>query len=81
MTDVPPILAGVPGTFPHSVFHERHPRLIEQVIGAHPYGPAARADSLAQLEPSADAVAAAVRAARAAGPYGCAPITCSISLG
>ncbi|QIS20670.1 damage-control phosphatase ARMT1 family protein [Nocardia terpenica] len=42
MTDVPPILAGVPGTFPHSVFHERHPRLIEQVIGAHPYGPAAR---------------------------------------
>ncbi|RDI49279.1 damage-control phosphatase ARMT1 family protein [Nocardia mexicana] len=38
MTDAPQILAGVPGSFPHSVFHERHPKLIEQVIDAHPYG-------------------------------------------
>ncbi|MBB5911825.1 hypothetical protein BJY24_000692 [Nocardia transvalensis] len=38
MTDAPQILAGVPGSFPNSVFHERHPKLIEQVIGAHPYG-------------------------------------------
>ncbi|WP_245401410.1 damage-control phosphatase ARMT1 family protein [Nocardia albiluteola] len=43
MTDAPPILAGIPGTFPHSVFHERHPLLIEQVIAGRPYAPAQRA--------------------------------------
>ncbi len=43
MTVAPPILAGVPGSFPHSVFHERHPKLIDQVLAAHPYGPAERA--------------------------------------
>lgn len=44
MNDGTPILAGVPGTFPHSVFHERHPLLIEQVIAGRPYAPAQRAD-------------------------------------
>lgn len=37
MTLAPPILAGVPGSFAHGVFHERHPKLIDQIIGAHPY--------------------------------------------
>lgn len=36
--ELPPrIPVGMSESFPHSVFHERHPRLIEQVIGAHPY--------------------------------------------
>ncbi|MQY21998.1 damage-control phosphatase ARMT1 family protein [Nocardia macrotermitis] len=48
MTVAPPILAGVPGTFAHSVFHDRHPVLIDQVIAAHPYGPAQR-DALHRL--------------------------------
>lgn len=37
MTLALPILAGVPGSFAHNVFHERHPKLIAQVIAAHPY--------------------------------------------
>ncbi|RBO92793.1 damage-control phosphatase ARMT1 family protein [Nocardia puris] len=39
----PPISLGTPDSFARSVFHERHPKLIEQVIGAHPYGAAQRA--------------------------------------
>lgn len=38
----PVILIGEPGSFPWSVFHRRHPRLIRQVIDALPYGPAER---------------------------------------
>ncbi|MQY30966.1 damage-control phosphatase ARMT1 family protein [Nocardia aurantia] len=38
----PVILAGAPDTFARSVFHDRHPKLIERVIGAHPYGEAER---------------------------------------
>lgn len=38
MTVAPPILTGTPGSFARSVFHQRHPKLIEQVITAHPYG-------------------------------------------
>ncbi|WP_019932242.1 damage-control phosphatase ARMT1 family protein [Nocardia sp. BMG111209] len=34
----PVILAGTPGTFARSVFHDRHPTLIERVLEAHPYG-------------------------------------------
>jgi len=34
----PPIPVGISESFPHSVFHQRHPKLIEQVIEAHPYG-------------------------------------------
>ncbi|KAA8886213.1 protein-glutamate O-methyltransferase family protein [Nocardia colli] len=37
MNLAPPILAGAPGSFAHSVFHERHPTLIDQVTRAHPY--------------------------------------------
>ncbi|MBF6331199.1 damage-control phosphatase ARMT1 family protein [Nocardia transvalensis] len=48
MTVASPILAGVPGSFPRSVFHERHPKLVEQVLAAHPYGPAEQ-DALRRL--------------------------------
>ncbi|MFF3572002.1 damage-control phosphatase ARMT1 family protein [Nocardia jiangxiensis] len=54
MTAAPPILAGVPGTFPHSVFHDRHPVLIDQVIAGHPYDPAQRAALLRLLDESRD---------------------------
>ncbi|WP_051026722.1 damage-control phosphatase ARMT1 family protein [Nocardia higoensis] len=37
--ELPPrIPVGMSPSFPHSVFHERHPKLVEQVIEAHPYG-------------------------------------------
>lgn len=39
----PTILSDVPGSFAWGVFHERHPKLIQQVLGALPYGPAERA--------------------------------------
>lgn len=39
----PPILSGVPGSFAWGVFHERHPKLIQQVLDAQPYGPSEQA--------------------------------------
>ncbi|WP_239089848.1 protein-glutamate O-methyltransferase family protein [Sphaerimonospora thailandensis] len=40
---IPPVIrSDEPGSFPWGVFHERHPRLIRQVIDALPYGPAER---------------------------------------
>lgn len=56
MTAAPPILAGVPGTFAHSVFHDRHPVLIDQVIAGHPYDPAQRAALHRLLDESRDGV-------------------------
>lgn len=56
MTAAPPILAGVPGTFAHSVFYERHPLLIDQVIAGHPYDPAQRAALRRLLDESRDGV-------------------------
>lgn len=44
----PTILSDVPGSFAWRVFHERHPKLIQQVLDALPYGPAERA-SVEQL--------------------------------
>jgi len=38
----PVILGGTPGSFARDVFHERHPKLIQQVLDALPYGPAVR---------------------------------------
>ncbi|WP_329500873.1 damage-control phosphatase ARMT1 family protein [Kitasatospora herbaricolor] len=43
MSPAPTIRSDVPGSFPWSVFHERHPRLVQQVLDALPYGPAERA--------------------------------------
>jgi hypothetical protein len=40
MTVAPQILSGVPGSFARGVFHERHPKLVDQVIAALPYEPA-----------------------------------------
>ncbi|MFI5775702.1 damage-control phosphatase ARMT1 family protein [Nocardia sp. NPDC051570] len=56
MTIAPPILAGVPGSFARGVFHERHPKLIEQVLAAHPYGPAESAALRELLSESTDGV-------------------------
>ncbi|MFJ9695693.1 damage-control phosphatase ARMT1 family protein [Kitasatospora sp. NPDC101183] len=43
MPSAPVILSGTPGTFARSVFHDRHPKLVQQVLAALPYGPAERA--------------------------------------
>ncbi|WP_441251340.1 damage-control phosphatase ARMT1 family protein [Kitasatospora sp. McL0602] len=48
MPTAPTILSDVPGPFAWSVFHERHPKLIQQVLDALPYGPVERA-ALEQL--------------------------------
>ncbi|MGY2090474.1 damage-control phosphatase ARMT1 family protein [Nocardia gipuzkoensis] len=51
-----PILAGLPGSFAHSVFHERHPKLIDNVIAAHPYPPAVQKALRQLLDESRDGV-------------------------
>jgi hypothetical protein len=56
MTDAPPILVGVPGSFPRSVFHDRHPMLIDQVIAGRPYPSAQRAALHRLLIESTDGV-------------------------
>ncbi|MFE4977777.1 damage-control phosphatase ARMT1 family protein [Kitasatospora sp. NPDC056651] len=43
MPTAPVILSGTPGTFARDVFHERHPKLVRQVLDALPYGPTQRA--------------------------------------
>ncbi|MFJ9951419.1 damage-control phosphatase ARMT1 family protein [Kitasatospora sp. NPDC091207] len=43
MPTAPVIRSAAPGSFPWSVFHERHPELVRQVLDALPYGPAQRA--------------------------------------
>ncbi|GAB7187074.1 damage-control phosphatase ARMT1 family protein [Kitasatospora sp. Ki12] len=43
MPHAPVIRSDVPGTFAWSVFHERHPALVRQVLDALPYGPTERA--------------------------------------
>lgn len=37
--ELAPITSDAPGSFPWSVLHERHPKLIRQVMQAHPYPP------------------------------------------
>ncbi|MFG3224291.1 damage-control phosphatase ARMT1 family protein [Kitasatospora sp. NPDC048194] len=39
----PVIRSNVPGSFAWGVFHDRHPKLIQQVLDALPYGPSERA--------------------------------------
>ncbi|KOV12300.1 hypothetical protein ADK60_31760 [Streptomyces sp. XY431] len=39
----PVIRSDAPGSFARGVFHERHPKLVQQVLDALPYGPAQRA--------------------------------------
>ncbi|MFJ9523378.1 damage-control phosphatase ARMT1 family protein [Kitasatospora sp. NPDC101801] len=43
MSPAPTILSDAPGSFAWGVFHERHPKLVQQVLDALPYGPAERA--------------------------------------
>ncbi|MFD8482231.1 damage-control phosphatase ARMT1 family protein [Kitasatospora sp. NPDC059673] len=42
MSNAPVIRSDVPGSFARGVFHERHPKLVQQVLDALPYGPAQR---------------------------------------
>ncbi|MER5867238.1 ARMT1-like domain-containing protein [Kitasatospora sp. NPDC002040] len=42
MPTAPVIRADVPGSFAWGVFHERHPKLVQQVLDARPYGRGAR---------------------------------------
>ncbi|WP_405005701.1 damage-control phosphatase ARMT1 family protein [Kitasatospora purpeofusca] len=43
MPTAPVIRSDVPGSFAWGVFHERHPKLVQQVLDALPYGPVERA--------------------------------------
>ncbi|WP_354641666.1 damage-control phosphatase ARMT1 family protein [Kitasatospora camelliae] len=43
MPTAPVIRSDVPGSFARAVFHDRHPELVRQVLGALPYGPVERA--------------------------------------
>ncbi|KJY35996.1 damage-control phosphatase ARMT1 family protein [Streptomyces sp. NRRL S-495] len=43
MPTAPVIRSDAPGSFAWGVFHERHPKLVQQVLDALPYGPAQRA--------------------------------------
>ncbi|AHH18871.1 hypothetical protein NONO_c40870 [Nocardia nova SH22a] len=42
MTSPTPILSGAPGSFARGVFVERHPKLVERLLDALPFGPAER---------------------------------------
>jgi hypothetical protein len=50
------ILTGTAGSYARSVFHDRHPKLVRQVLDALPYGPTARAAVTELLARSTDGV-------------------------
>jgi len=52
----PTITAAVPGSFEWNVFHERHPKLIRQVLDSSPYTPAEAAKLQQLLDESTDGV-------------------------
>ncbi|PYC77349.1 hypothetical protein C7C46_19115 [Streptomyces tateyamensis] len=56
MPSAPVILSGTPGSFARDVFHERHPKLVQQVLDALPYGPGERAAIEELLAESIDGV-------------------------
>ncbi|MFC9324893.1 damage-control phosphatase ARMT1 family protein [Kitasatospora sp. NPDC057015] len=57
MLPAPPVIRiDAPGSFPWSVFHERHPQLVRQVLDALPYEPARRAAVEALLAESTTGV-------------------------
>ncbi|MFE7563535.1 damage-control phosphatase ARMT1 family protein [Kitasatospora sp. NPDC057500] len=56
MPSAPVILSGTPGSFARDVFHERHPKLVQQVLDALPYGPSERAAIEELLAESIDGV-------------------------
>ncbi|MFF7593343.1 damage-control phosphatase ARMT1 family protein [Kitasatospora purpeofusca] len=43
MPTAPVIRSDTPGSFARGVFHERHPKLVQQILDALPYGPVQRA--------------------------------------
>lgn len=56
MPTAPTILSNIPGSFAWGVFHDRHPKLIQQVLDALPYGPVERAAVEELLAESTDGV-------------------------
>ncbi|MFJ9455445.1 damage-control phosphatase ARMT1 family protein [Kitasatospora sp. NPDC101447] len=56
MSNAPVIRSDVPGSFPWSVFHVRHPELVRRVLDALPYGPAERSAVERLLVESTDGV-------------------------
>jgi hypothetical protein len=56
MPTAPTIMSNTPGSFAWGVFHERHPKLVQQVRDALPYGPTERAAVQALLAESTDGV-------------------------
>ncbi|MFL6118402.1 damage-control phosphatase ARMT1 family protein [Actinophytocola sp.] len=52
-----PVLTSPPGSFPHSVLHDRHPKLIAKVRDGLPYSP----DRLRALDELAEEITGAVR--------------------
>jgi Damage-control phosphatase ARMT1-like domain len=52
----PVILSNEPGSFPWSVFHHRHPKLIQQVLDARPYPPEQRTKLRRLLDDSLEGV-------------------------
>ncbi|MFI9782819.1 hypothetical protein ACIHEI_04790 [Kitasatospora sp. NPDC051984] len=52
----PVIRSDVPGSFAWGVFHERHPKLVQQVLDALPYGPSERVAIEELLAESTDGV-------------------------
>ncbi|WP_369182790.1 damage-control phosphatase ARMT1 family protein [Streptomyces sp. Y1] len=56
MPSAPVILSGTPGSFARDVFHERHPKLVQQVLDALPYGPSVQAAMADLLAESTDGV-------------------------
>ncbi|WP_329367980.1 damage-control phosphatase ARMT1 family protein [Streptomyces sp. NBC_00669] len=56
MPTAPTILSNTPGSFAWGVFHERHPKLVRQVLDALPYGPVERAAVEELLVESTDGV-------------------------
>lgn len=56
MPSAPVILSGTPGSFARDVFHERHPKLVQQVLDALPYGPSERVAIEELLAESTDGV-------------------------
>jgi len=56
MPTAPVILSNKPGSFAWSVFHDRHPKLIQQVLDARPYEPEQQTKLRRLLEDSRDGV-------------------------
>ncbi|HLS75442.1 MAG TPA: damage-control phosphatase ARMT1 family protein [Nocardia sp.] len=67
--ELPPLIpVGTAASFPGGVFNERHPKLVEQVIAAHPYGERQRRALRQLLAESTSGVVARLAGEPADGP-------------